>query len=111
MYYNLGFSIWRHASRSYHMTSLLPSYTTPIRSQNQRPRQSIQLTVRGRLAWTIGCSEEQLVYMCTKADNQQLLSILDEPVQDSVIILNGRGLLLQYGWAWNGRHLLIWYAP
>jgi hypothetical protein len=103
-------------SRSYHMAQLLLNNlimegtsnstihtTTPTTQQRQD-------TVVERLSWTIGCSEEQFIYMCTLANDQHLLPILGQHLQRCETLLNGRALMITYG-TQPVQHQMIWYAP
>jgi hypothetical protein len=53
-------------------------------------------TVGGRLAYAIGCSEEQFVYMCTKANDQLMISLLNRIVLKCNIIDNGSAVVIKY---------------
>jgi hypothetical protein len=118
-------------SRSYRMTPLLPSHnniihshqldhqtyanvniiTTATRETNNNESEP-RYTVGERLAWAIGCTEEQFVYMATQSDNQQLLSILDQHLLHFETIGNGNALLIMFGKNWAiDQHEMIWYAP
>jgi hypothetical protein len=108
-YADKAFSPFRQqTARSYHLTPLLSGHnhkTTRDRFAIANQRNQREYTIGGLLAWRIGCNEEQFRYMCTTANNQQLLSILEQPLRHCDTVLNGRALLI----SWEDH--MLWYLP